>query len=128
MVSTCFLPTGVCVLKVRAFYVQASYVVWWFHFYACFGSVPSLAKPRNVNQIHSKITGFKRLGLNMGSSWGTVTVRWRVFVAYQATTSGQHTLVLDSFEGKEYEGALLFVTLSVNNFACQSIEEIDPVD
>eukprot|EP00903_Cladosiphon_okamuranus_P017739 g16331.t1 len=46
----------------------------------------------------------------------------------QATTTGQHTLVLDAFEGKEYEGALLYVTLSVNNFAYQSIEEIDPVD
>ena len=46
----------------------------------------------------------------------------------QATTTGQHTLVLESFEGKEYEGALLYVTLSVNKFAYQSIEEIDPVD
>lgn len=46
----------------------------------------------------------------------------------QATTTSQHTLVLDTFGGEEYEGALLYVTLSVNNFAYQSIEEIDPVD
>lgn len=36
--------------------------------------------------------------------------------------------MLETFEGEEYEGALLYVTLSVNNFAFQSIEEIDPVD
>lgn len=36
--------------------------------------------------------------------------------------------MLDTFGGEEYEGALLYVTLSVNNFAYQSIEEIDPVD
>lgn len=46
----------------------------------------------------------------------------------QATTTAQHTLQLDSFEGKSYEGALLYVTLSVNTFAYQSIEEVDPVD
>jgi len=50
------------------------------------------------------------------------------FPFVQATTTAQHTLRLDSFEGEEYEGALLFVTLSVNNFAYQSIEEVDPVD
>ncbi|CAM9662379.1 unnamed protein product [Ectocarpus sp. 4 AP-2014] len=46
----------------------------------------------------------------------------------QATTTAQHSLRLDNFEGEEYEGALLYVTLSVNNFAYQSIEEVDPVD
>ncbi len=46
----------------------------------------------------------------------------------QATTTAQHTLRLEDFEGEEYEGALLYVTLSVNNFAYQSIEEVDPVD
>ena len=46
----------------------------------------------------------------------------------QATTTAQQTLSLDTFEGEEYEGALLYVTLSVNNFAFQSIEEVDPVD
>lgn len=46
----------------------------------------------------------------------------------QATTTAQHTLRLDTFEGEEYEGALLYATSSVNNFAFQSIEEIDPVD
>ena len=49
-------------------------------------------------------------------------------VAVQATTTAQHTLRLDSFEGEIYQGALLYVTLSVNNFAYQSIEEVDPVD
>ena len=46
----------------------------------------------------------------------------------QATTTAQHTLRLDTFEGEAYEGALLYVTLSVNNFAYQSIEEVDPVN
>eukprot|EP00752_Nemacystus_decipiens_P010358 g9228.t1 len=46
----------------------------------------------------------------------------------QATTTAQHTLRLDTFEGETYEGALLYVTLSVNHFAYQSIEEVDPVD
>lgn len=46
----------------------------------------------------------------------------------QATTTAQHTLQLDTFGGESYEGALLYVTLSVNNFAYQSIEEVDPVD
>lgn len=46
----------------------------------------------------------------------------------QATTTAQHTLRLDTFEGEEYEGALLYVTLSVNNFVFTSIEEVDPVD
>lgn len=46
----------------------------------------------------------------------------------QATTTAQHTLRLDTFEGEAYEGALLYVTLSVNNFAYQSVEEVDPID
>ncbi|CAM9239041.1 unnamed protein product, partial [Ectocarpus sp. 8 AP-2014] len=56
---------------------------------------------------------------NVGSTERTYT---------QATTTAQHTLRLDTFEGQSYEGALLYVTLSVNNFAYQSIEEVDPVD
>lgn len=52
----------------------------------------------------------------------------RLRMCAQATTTAQHTLRLDSFEGEVYEGALLYVTLSVNNFAYQSIEEVDPVD
>lgn len=46
----------------------------------------------------------------------------------QATTTAQHTLQLDAFDGETYEGALLYVTLSVNKFAFQSIEEVDPID
>lgn len=46
----------------------------------------------------------------------------------QATTTAQHTVRLDYYEDNVYDGALLYVTLSVNNFAYQSIEEIDPVD
>ena len=50
------------------------------------------------------------------------------FYGYQATTTAQHTLRLEAFEGETYEGALLYVALSVNTFAFQSIEEVDPVD
>lgn len=49
-------------------------------------------------------------------------------IIFQATTTAQHTLRLDTFDGEAYEGALLYVTLSVNKFAYQSIEEVDPVD
>lgn len=57
-----------------------------------------------------------------------VTFCSRTPVQGQATTTAQHTLRLDTFDGEAYEGALLYVTLSVNNFAFQSIEEVDPVD
>lgn len=54
--------------------------------------------------------------------------RLAVSTLVQATTTAQYTLRLDTFEGETYEGALLYVTLSVNNFAYQSVEEVDPVD
>lgn len=53
---------------------------------------------------------------------------FRLVFVVQATTTAQHNLRLEDFEGEEYEGALLYVTLSVNKFAYQSIEEVDPVD
>lgn len=46
----------------------------------------------------------------------------------QATTSGFHTLGIDSFDGKTYDGAFLYVTFNENKFAYQSIEQVDPVD
>eukprot|EP00752_Nemacystus_decipiens_P005340 g4844.t1 len=64
--------------------------------------------------------------VHLGSAGGGTGRVERTFT--QATTTARHTLAIADFEGRQYEGALLYVTLSVNNFAYQSIEEIDPVD
>ncbi|CAM9430767.1 unnamed protein product [Scytosiphon promiscuus] len=73
------------------------------------------------NDVVLRMSQYVHLNLNgeTGSTERTYT---------QATTTAQHTLRLEAFDGQLYEGALLYVTLSVNDFTFQSVEEVDPVD
>lgn len=68
------------------------------------------------------------LKFSLRASFLLATLLANICVRTQATTTAEHTLGLENFEGREYEGALLYVTLSVNDFTYQSIEEVDPVD